>query len=120
MCIGRSVIFSGPPYTAGTLVRGLDSIGGWSQIKFRPALKLEFNAAFGMDNVADDDLLAFSASQAYFDPKLSKNRGTLLNFIYRPRSNLLFSAEYRHLSTFDIYTAAKTADHVNLMMGVLF
>ena len=118
--IGRSVIFSGPPYTFGTLVRGLDSIGGWSQIKFRPALKLEFNAAFGMDNVADDDLLAFSASQAYFDPKLSKNRGTLLNFIYRPRSNLLFSAEYRHLSTFDIYTATKTADHVNLMMGVLF
>src|SRR5206468_12787846 len=34
--IGRSVIFSGPAYAPGTQVNGLDSVGGWSQLKFRP------------------------------------------------------------------------------------
>ena len=44
----------------------------------------------------------------------------MVNVIYRPRSDLLFSAEYRHLKTFTIDNGTYNADHVNLMMGVLF
>jgi hypothetical protein len=40
--------------------------------------------------------------------------------IYRPRSDLLFSAEFRHLKTFTTDNGTYNADHVNLMMGVLF
>jgi hypothetical protein len=40
--------------------------------------------------------------------------------IFRPRSDLLFSAEYRHLRTYMINSGPNSASHVNLMMGVLF
>jgi hypothetical protein len=43
----------------------------------------------------------------------------MVNFIYRPRSDLLLSGEYRHLHTTQIGNYF-TADHVNVMMGVLF
>jgi hypothetical protein len=118
--IGRSVLFSGDPGSAYTEVRGLNSAGGWAQLKYRPASKLEFNGAFGQDNPYAVDLRAFPNPQSYGDPTLTKNQGSLLNVIYRPRSDLLFSAEYRHLKTFTTDNGAYNADHVNLMMGVLF
>jgi hypothetical protein len=65
-------------------------------------------------------LRAFPASQSYVDPTLARNRGSLVNFVYRPRSNLLFSTEYRYLRTFHIDNENYPAGQVNLMMGILF
>jgi len=48
--ISNSVVFSGQPSNPYTTLRGLDSIGGWSQFKFQVNRKLEFNAGFGLDN----------------------------------------------------------------------
>ena len=115
--LGRSVQFSDNP-GPGFMVRALNSIGGWSQLKFRASEKLEFNGAFGLDNPYADDVRALP--QSYFDPFLLQNRSSFVNFIYRPRSDLLLSAEYRHLRTFDIFAQSPTADQVNLMMGILF
>jgi hypothetical protein len=42
-----------------------------------------------------------------------------MNFIFRPRSDLLLSGEYRHLRTSQI-GVINDADQVNLVMGVLF
>ncbi|MFZ0797137.1 MAG: hypothetical protein WAM98_05060, partial [Terriglobales bacterium] len=44
---GQSVLFSGDPALPSTEVQALNSIGGWAQLKYRPANKWEFNAAFG-------------------------------------------------------------------------
>ena len=118
--IGRSVLFSGDPSSSYTSVRALDSAGGWAQLKYRLSPKLEFNGAFGQDNPYAADIRAFPNPQAYGDPSLTKNQGSLVNVIYRPRSDLLFSAEYRHLKTFTIDSGTYNADHVNLTMGVLF
>ena len=118
--IGQSVITSGPLADPFTTVRGLDSVGGWSQLKYRATSKLEFNGAFGQDNPFASDVRAFSNTAGYSSYTLVRNRGSLVNFIYRPRSNLLFSAEYRHLRTFDIGSQSWTAEQVNLMMGILF
>jgi hypothetical protein len=51
---------------------------------------------------------------------LLENRSAFGNFVFRPRSDLIFSAEYRHLRTLQIYNGNSSADQVNLMMGVLF
>jgi hypothetical protein len=118
--IGQTVLASGPLMYQSTVVRGLDSVGGWSQLKFRATPKLEFNGAYGQDNVYAGDVREFSNTPGYSPFTLVRNRGSLVNFIYRPRSNLLFSAEYRHLRTFDITNQSWTADQVNLMMGILF
>jgi outer membrane murein-binding lipoprotein Lpp len=118
--IGRSVIFNGDPTSSGTLVRALNAAGGWAQLKYRPASKLEFNGAFGLDNSYAADLRAFPFPQAYGDPNLARNTGSFVNVIFRPRSDLLFSAEYRHLKTYMINNGPESADHVNLAVGVLF
>jgi hypothetical protein len=118
--IGRSVLFSGDPGYSSTLVRGLNTAGGWAQLKYRPVSKVEFNAAFGLDNPYAADLRAFPYAQAYGDPGLARNSGSFANVIFRPRSDLLFSAEYRHLRTYMMNSGPDSADHVNLMMGVLF
>src|SRR5450631_3511747 len=118
--IGRSALFSDDPGVASTEVRGLNTVGGWAQLKYRPANKLEFNAAFGMDNPYAHDLKYFRYSQAYGNPTMARNQGSFVNMIYRPRSDLLFSVEYRHLTTYTITSGGNSAGHLNLMMGVLF
>lgn len=117
--IGRSVLFNGDPTLPSSQLRALDSMGGWSQLKVKATAKLEFNGAFGLDNPFSEDVRPFAAEQNYFG-SLSQNRGTMVNFIYRPRSNLLLSTEYRHLKTYAIDSGHWSADQVNMMMGILF
>jgi regulator of replication initiation timing len=118
--ISRSVVFNGDPSEYYTEVRGLDSIGGWSQLKFKVNSKWEFNAAFGLDNPTASEIRAGEASQAYVGPLLTQNRGAFVNFVYRPRSNLLFSTEYRFLQSFPLYQTGENAEQLNMIMGVLF
>jgi hypothetical protein len=117
--IGRSVVFSGDPNPYAQL-RPLNSVGGWSQLKFEASPKLEFNGALGVDSAFARDIRGFPLSPSYFGAGLLQNRGGLLNFIYRPRSDLLLSGEFRHLRTFDIDRGTPTAEQVNLMVGILF
>jgi regulator of replication initiation timing len=118
--IGRSTLYSGSIYDPATRVIGLDSVGGWSQLKFRATSRLEFNGAFGVDNPMASDVRAFPQSVSYADPTLVQNRSAFVNFIYRPRSNLLFSTEYRRLRTYQIDDGSQAAGQVNMIMGVLF
>lgn len=117
--IGQSILFSGSPTNPNTAFVGVDSAGGWSQIKFAATSKLEFNGVFGMDNPFSSDIHAFPSPVGYYPVALAANRSQMANFIYRPRSDLLFSGEYRHLRTTQI-GGINTADQVNMVMGVLF
>jgi hypothetical protein len=118
--IGQSVLYTGDPRDPATQIRGLNSIGGWSQLKFKPIDKLEFNGAFGLDNPFARDFNGFAGDLSIYGAALRQNRSALLNFILRPRSNVLFSAEYRHLRTRQNYGTSNAAEQFNLMMGVLF
>jgi hypothetical protein len=118
--VGQSVLFNGTPGAAGTQVQALDSMGGWAQLKYRLTNKWEFNAAFGMDNPYASDLKYFAYPQSYGGAVVAKNQSGFFNLIYRPRSDLLFSAEYRHLNTNSLVDGEAGAGHLNLMMGVLF
>ena len=81
--------------------------------------KLEFNGAFGIDDPFSRDVHWFPSPVGYYPNALAANRSEMANFVYRPRSALLFSGEYRHLRTTEI-GGTNNADQVNLMMGVLF
>jgi hypothetical protein len=95
------------------------AVGGWGQFKFKPLATLEFNAAFGQDNPFASDVRFFPTA-AGASPSLVRNQGVLGNVIYRPRADLLFSAEYHYLKTFNIANDSYSASQVNLMMGILF
>ena len=119
--LGQSVLFSGnEPQEPYTQLIGLNTVGGWTQIKYRPTTKVEINAAFGLDNPYANDLEHFPYPFSYGEAVLARNHSGFANVIYRPRSDLLFSAEYRRIVTESITSPNWDAGHLNLMMGVLF
>lgn len=113
----RSIVWSGDLSTPGAVVRGLDDLGGWAQLKFKPLSKLEFNLAAGQDSAFTNEILAFPQQNYY--GTINANRSALANFIYHPRSDLAFSAEYDRLRTNSIYNYS-SANHVSMSMGILF
>jgi hypothetical protein len=115
--VGQTVLLSGPLTVPTTTVEGLNSAGGWAQLKFMPAAKLEFNTALGQDNPYAADFRGVSSSQPYLT---ERNRGFLTNMILHPRSDLVLSLEYRHLRTMDALGAPDSANHFNAALGVLF
>jgi regulator of replication initiation timing len=117
--IGQSLLFSNSPSEPFSYFRPLNSVGGWSQLKFSPTSRLEFNGVFGMDNPFSADVHAFSIPVGPYGYVLAANRSGMANVIFRPRSDVLFSGEYRHLRTSQL-VGYNTADQVNVMMGVLF
>src|SRR5271166_1091967 len=119
--LSRSVVYNGPLTNPAATVLPLNSVGGWAQLKYQPLPKLEFNAAFGQDNPFAADVRYFGdQSQSYADPLVTRNREGFGNVIYRPRSDLLLSLEYRRLRTFSIYNNSYTAGQLNMAMGILF
>jgi hypothetical protein len=118
--VGRAVLFGGDPYYATTSIRGLDSAGGWSQLKFQLTPKLELNGVFAEDDAFASDVRGFATDANNFGPILGRNRGALGNVVYRPRSDLLLSAEFRRLHTFPVYDSASVTNQINLSMGILF
>jgi hypothetical protein len=118
--IGRAILYGGNPVYATTPIRGLDSAGGWSQLKFQLTSKLELNGVFAEDDAFTGDIRGFATDANNFSPIIGRNRGQLGNIVYRPRSDLLLSAEFRHLHTFPVYSSASTTNQINLAMGILF
>ena len=117
---GRSVLYDGPLADPASQVIPLNTVGGWAQLKYKATPKIELNGAFGQDNPFASDLRYFSEPQSYGDPSVSRNQSAFGNIIYRPRSNILFSLEYRRIRTSSIYGTDASAGQVNLGMGVLF
>ncbi len=118
--IGRAVLYGGNPYDAITSIRGLDAAGGWAQLKFQLTPKLELNGVFAEDNAFASDVRGFATDANNFITILGRNRGALGNLVYRPRSDLLFSAEFRRLHSFPVYSSSSVTNQVNLAMGILF
>jgi hypothetical protein len=118
--IGQSVLFSGPEMDATTTVRGLDSLGGWVQLKYRPKANFEVNFALGQDNPFAGELRNYPATAYYYGPLLSRNLTPFVNFIYHARSNVLFSAEFRRLQTQNLDSSQETANQIGLSVGYIF
>jgi hypothetical protein len=118
--IGQSGLWSGPLFDPATEVYGLDAIGGWAQLKYKATAKLQFNGAFGLDNPYAGELRANGGNTNYYAVPLSKNESGLVNFIYQPRSDIVFSLEYRRLKTFELDSGANSANVFNLSVGYIF
>jgi uncharacterized coiled-coil protein SlyX len=118
--IGQDVVMSGSLLDPATVVRGLDSMGGWVQLKYKATPKLQFNAALGDDNPFASQLRQYSSTPSYYGVLLSRNLSPFVNFIYQLRSDVMFSVEYRHLKTFELDDDAYSANHINISLGYIF
>jgi len=117
--IGQSVLFAGSFISPTTTFKGLDSMGGWAQIKFKPRANLEINGAIGLDNPFASELRRYNPNPAYNGP-YSRNLSPLVNFIYQVRSDVLFSTEYRRLQTSLLDLGSNNANHLNFSLGYIF
>jgi hypothetical protein len=118
--IGRSILYGGNPNSPATSIHGLDAAGGWSQFKLQITPKLELNGVLAQDDAFASDVRGFATDFNNSVPILGRNRGALTNVVYRPRSDLLLSAEFRRLHTFPVYSEASITNQINLAMGILF
>ena len=118
--VGRAVLFGGDPAKGSTPIRGLNAAGGWSQLKLQLTSKLEVNGVFSEDNSFAGDVRGFAIDTNNFGTILGRNRGMLGNIVYRPKSDLLFSAELRRLHSFRVYSDSVVSNQVNLAVGILF
>jgi hypothetical protein len=118
--IGRAVVFGGEPAYETTSIRGLDSAGGWTQLKLQITPKLELNGVLAEDDAFTSDIRGFATDANNFVTILGRNRGAFANLVYRPRSDLLFSAELRRLRSFPVYSDSSVTNQLNLAMGILF
>jgi hypothetical protein len=118
--IGQSVLWNGSLSDPNTQVHGLPSLGGWTQLKYKASAKLQFNGAFGQDNPFSSDLRNLGSNGSYYGVQFSRNQSTLANFIYQPRSDFMFSLEYRRLRTFILDGNPNSANLVNFSIGYIF
>ena len=109
-------------YTAFTarLLANVGVIGGWSQLKYKWNAQHEFNVAAGTGGRNSGALR--QALIANFQPQLvpARNQMMFANYIFRPRSDLLFSAEYRRLRTYEVTGSPDSAGQFGLAIGFLF
>jgi hypothetical protein len=118
--IGTSILYGADPTLPFSPIRGLDTAGGWTQLKFQFTPKVELNGVFAEDDAFAGDVRGFATDQNNFGPILGRNRGTLGNVVFRPRSDLVLSAEFRRMRTFPVYSSSSVTNQVDLSVGILF
>lgn len=106
--------------TGSYYFRPLDDVGGWAQLKEKPNERLEFNAAFGVDNVFASELRPYFAPSASMAQNLARNRTYTGNVIFSPSAYLLFSLEYRHLESSPVIGPSAESNIVGLAAGYKF
>jgi len=118
--IGQSVLWNGSLDTPSTQVVGLDSVGGWTQLKFKVTPKIQLNAALGDDNPFAPELREYNGNTGYEGVLLSRNLSPFFNVIYEPRSDTIFSLEYQRLKTYYLDSPSDSSNHVDLSLGYVF
>ena len=86
--------------TAQHYLDGLNAAGGWAQAKITFAPSLEANVSAGLDNGYAADLRD-SDQAAGLGPyaSLARNATLIANVVYRPRTYLLLSTEFRQINS---------------------
>jgi hypothetical protein len=100
--------------------RVLDDMGGWLQWKERAGERLEFNEAFGIDNVPAGQLRPFAITTPISYYNLARNRTFTGNVIYSPSAYLLFSLEYRRIASSYVTAPTQSSNVVDIVAGYRF
>jgi uncharacterized coiled-coil protein SlyX len=115
-------IVTGPDSVTGlTRTTGVETAGGWSQLKFIPSSTFQLNAAFGLDDAFGSNFDGFNFSPST-EALISstRNSSVVANLIYRPKSYLILSPEYRRIKTWPYTGSANTANIFTITAGYEF
>jgi hypothetical protein len=108
------------PDTGNTETSGLDAIGGWTQWQWRFTQTMQLNVVAGQDTGYASELregpAQYSSALGYY----TRNRSLMTNFIYRPWSSIVFSPEFRRLTSWPINGRANWANVYTVSAGYQF
>jgi hypothetical protein len=96
----KDILTGTDPNTSLPLTIGVDTAGGWSQLKLNFNERMEANAIFGIDDAFSSNFRQVTIpSTATWPVSVARNSSVVGNFVYRPMSSLIFSPEYRRILT---------------------
>jgi hypothetical protein len=100
---------------------GVNTAGGWSQLKVHLRPTLEANAAFGLDDTFssnfDNLILPSTATSLSMG---ARNSSVIGNIVFRPLNSLIFSPEYRRIQSWRYTGPASVANIFTLSAGYQF
>jgi hypothetical protein len=117
----KDILSGTDPITGLSRSVGVDTAGGWSQLKINFSRFVEANAMFGLDDAFSSSFDSVVLPAGSSSLTLSARNSTVTgNLIFRPRSSLIFSPEYRRLVTWHYTGAPYVANIFTLSAGYQF
>ncbi len=107
-------------YDQGYYFQPLDDVGGWAQLKARATERLEFNAAYGIDNAFAHEIRPYLTNATASYLSLARNATFYTNVIYSPTAYTLFSLEYRRIDSSYAIGPHSVANIVGVAAGYRF
>jgi hypothetical protein len=113
----KDILTGTDPITGLSHSVGVETAGGWTQLKLNLNARLEANFTFGMDDVfsSNFDNVNVSSSASWFTLAV-RNSSIVGNLAYHPNSSLVFSPEYRRILSWT-YTGAPTVANIFTLSG---
>jgi hypothetical protein len=117
----KDILYGTNPATGLNSYRPLNAIGGWTQLKTRFGQSFEANAIIGLDDglARDFHAIVFPATATEIQLR-ARNEMVVGNLIFRPKTYLILSPEYRRIWTWPIDGAGNTANIFTLSAGYQF
>jgi uncharacterized coiled-coil protein SlyX len=117
----KDVVIGADPISGQSVLHALNAIGGWTQFKTRFGPSLETNFSIGQDDGFARDLRAVVLSPTATDTQLlARNKMVIANLIFRPKTYIILSPEYRRIWTWPISGTANTLNAFTLSAGYQF
>ena len=117
----KDVITGYSPVTGAPMLHGLNAIGGWTQFKTIFTPTFDSNLSIGLDDGFARDFHAVVQSPTASATQLrARNRMFVANFIFRPKTYLIFSPEYRRVWSWPISGSSSKLDVYTLSIGYQF
>jgi len=117
----KDVLSGTDPVTGLARTVGVDSAGGWGQLKLHVTSTIEGNAVFGVDDAYsrsfDEVIVPASINPALLT---ARNSSVIGNLIFRPMASLILSPEYRRILTWRYSGTANVANVYTLSVGYQF
>jgi hypothetical protein len=117
----KDVVTGTSPMTGAPVLHGLNAGGGWVQLKTRFTSELEANGAIGLDDgFAGDFHAVVQPATASASQLRARNRMFVGNLIYRPKTYIILSPEFRRIWTWPINSSVNTLNVYTLSVGYEF
>jgi hypothetical protein len=117
----KDVVIGTNPGTGLPAMQRLNAIGGWTQLKTRFGTMAEANVTIGQDTGFARDFHALVLPTSTSSQQLrARNEMIVGNMIFRPKTYLILSPEYRRIMTWPINSPIRIANIFTLSVGYQF